>query len=100
MVTREWAAIHRKHHAKCETADDPHSPQVYGIRKVLLEGAELYRKESANPETLERYGQGTPDDWIERNVYSRHSCRGIALMLIVGFRAVRLHRHHRSGPCR
>ena len=84
-VTQEWTAIHRKHHAKCETADDPHSPQIYGIRKVLLEGAELYRKESANRETLERYGEGTPNDWIERNVYSRHSFAGVALMLIVDF---------------
>lgn len=82
MVTKEWAAIHRKHHAKCETADDPHSPQVRGIRKVLLEGAELYRAESKNPETLSRYGHGTPDDWIERNVY-RHSVLGVSLMLVI-----------------
>lgn len=82
MVTKEWAAIHRKHHAKCETEDDPHSPQVKGIRKVLLEGAELYRSEAKNAETLERYGHGTPDDWLERNVY-RHSIVGISLMLII-----------------
>ena len=82
MVTKEWAAIHRKHHAKCETADDPHSPQVKGIRKVLWEGAELYRAESKNAETLERYGHGTPDDWMERNVY-RHSVLGVSLMLII-----------------
>ena len=82
MVTKEWAAIHRKHHAKCETAQDPHSPQVKGIRKVLWEGAELYRAESKNAETLERYGHGTPDDWIERNVY-RHSVLGVSLMLII-----------------
>src|SRR6187431_2438646 len=82
-VTQEWAAIHRNHHAKCETADDPHSPQIYGIRKVLLEGAELYRKESANRETLERYGHGTPDDWIERALYNRYTILGISLMLIV-----------------
>ncbi|HXV10062.1 MAG TPA: fatty acid desaturase, partial [Burkholderiales bacterium] len=73
MVTKEWAAIHRKHHAKCETAEDPHSPQILGIRKVLLEGTELYRKESVNQETLERYGRGTPDDWIERKLYTRFS---------------------------
>src|SRR3954454_11225894 len=85
MVTKEWAAIHRKHHAKCETVDDPHSPQVHGIRKVLLEGAELYRRESANRQTLERYGYGTSDDWIERNVYSRYSILGISLMLIMNF---------------
>jgi stearoyl-CoA desaturase (delta-9 desaturase) len=85
MVTKEWAAIHRKHHAKCETVDDPHSPQIHGIRKVLLEGAELYRKESVNRQTLERYGYGTPDDWIERHVYSRYSILGISLMLIMNF---------------
>src|SRR4026207_1215648 len=67
MITKEWAAIHRKHHAKCETRDDPHSPVIFGIRKVLLEGTELYREESRNAETLERYGHGTPDDWLERN---------------------------------
>jgi len=83
MVTKEWAAIHRKHHAKCETVDDPHSPVIYGIKKVLTEGAELYRIESKNKETLERYGHGTPDDWVERNVYTGHSAAGIALMLII-----------------
>jgi len=83
MVTKEWAAIHRKHHAKCETPEDPHSPQVVGIRKVLLEGTELYRKESLNDETMERYGRGTPDDWIERKLYSRHSTIGIGTMLVV-----------------
>lgn len=82
MVTKEWAAIHRKHHAKCETEDDPHSPQVRGIRKVLFEGAELYRAESKNLETLSRYGHGTPDDWVERNVY-KHSVLGVSLMLII-----------------
>ena len=83
MVTKEWAAIHRKHHAKCETAEDPHSPQIVGIRKVLLEGTELYRKESLNQETLERYGRGTPDDWMERNLYTRFSTLGIAIMLVI-----------------
>ncbi len=83
MVTKEWAAIHRKHHAKCETAEDPHSPQVLGLRKVLLEGSELYRAESKNTETLEKYGHGTPDDWIERHLYTRHSAAGVALMLII-----------------
>jgi stearoyl-CoA desaturase (delta-9 desaturase) len=82
MVTREWTAIHRKHHAKCETAEDPHSPQRVGIRKVLLEGAELYRAESVNLHTLERYGHGTPDDWIERHLYSRFSVLGISLLLV------------------
>jgi len=83
MVTKEWAAIHRKHHAKCETAEDPHSPQVLGIRKVLREGSELYRAEAKNQETLDKYGHGTPIDWIERNLYTPHSAKGIALMFIV-----------------
>src|SRR3954470_21402370 len=80
MVTKEWAAIHRKHHAKCETADDPHSPQIYGINRVLWLGVFLYVKESANKETMERYGHGTPDDWMEHNVYSRHAIHGLFLM--------------------
>jgi stearoyl-CoA desaturase (delta-9 desaturase) len=85
MVTREWTAIHRKHHAKCETDDDPHSPQRYGIRMVLLQGAELYRAESAKPLTIERYGHGTPDDWIERHLYGRFTILGISLLLISEF---------------
>ncbi|MGA8006160.1 MAG: fatty acid desaturase [Burkholderiales bacterium] len=80
MVTKEWAAIHRKHHAKCETAEDPHSPQVYGINRVLWAGVFLYVKESYNRETLERYGHGTPDDWMERNLYTRHPILGLTLM--------------------
>lgn len=83
MVTKEWAAIHRKHHAACETVDDPHSPQILGIKKVFWEGAELYRKESKNLETMEKYGKGTPDDWIERHVYTPYSARGIALMAVI-----------------
>ncbi len=83
MVTREWVAIHRKHHARCETQDDPHSPVAHGIKTVLLTGSELYRAESKNRETLAKYGQGTPDDWIERNVYTRHSVLGVSLMLII-----------------
>jgi stearoyl-CoA desaturase (Delta-9 desaturase) len=83
MVTKEWAAIHRKHHAKCETAEDPHSPQVLGIRKVLREGSELYRAEAKNQETLDKYGHGTPSDWIERNLYTPHSAKGITLMFIL-----------------
>jgi len=83
MVTKEWAAIHRKHHAKCETAEDPHSPQVLGIRKVLREGSELYRAEAKNQETLDKYGHGTPSDWIERHLYTPHSAKGIALMFII-----------------
>ena len=83
MVTRAWTAVHRKHHAKCEGPEDPHSPKVFGIRKVLLQGAELYRREADNPETLEKYGHGTPDDWLERNVYSRHSIAGLGLLLVI-----------------
>ncbi|MEO8407846.1 MAG: acyl-CoA desaturase [Oxalobacteraceae bacterium] len=83
QVTKEWAAIHRKHHAKCETAEDPHSPVTRGIRKVLFEGAELYRAESKNRETIEKYGHGTPDDWLERNVYTKYSGAGVVLMLFI-----------------
>jgi len=83
MVTKEWASIHRKHHAKCETVDDPHSPQILGINTVLTRGAELYKKEAANQETLDKFGHGTPDDWLERNVYSKLSWQGVGLMLII-----------------
>jgi len=83
QVTKEWTAVHRKHHAKCEQAEDPHSPHVHGIRTVLFTGAELYRIEAKNQDTLDRYGHGTPDDWIERNLYTRFSWQGVALMLIV-----------------
>ena len=83
MVTKEWVAIHRKHHAKCETEDDPHSPQTRGIRKVLLEGSELYRIEAKNADTLAKFGHGTPNDWIERVVYSRHTVVGIISLLII-----------------
>lgn len=82
-VTKEWTAIHRKHHAKCETPEDPHSPVHYGIGKVLKEGAELYRAEAANQETLDRYGAGTPDDWIERKLYTPHTYVGIFIMLAI-----------------
>lgn len=83
MVTKQWAAIHRKHHAKCETVDDPHSPQVLGIETVLSRGAELYRAEAKNQETIDKFGHGTPDDWIEKNLYSRFQWQGVALMLII-----------------
>jgi stearoyl-CoA desaturase (delta-9 desaturase) len=83
MVTKEWVAIHRKHHAKCETEDDPHSPQTRGIDTVLWRGAELYRAESRNLETLEKYGHNTPDDWLERNVYSRFVWQGVGLLLLL-----------------
>ena len=82
MLTKEWVAIHRKHHAYCETPDDPHSPVIYGIRKVLLEGAELYRAEKDNPETLEKFGRGTPDDWLEKNFYLRFPYSGVVLMVV------------------
>jgi len=82
MRTKEWVAIHRKHHAFCETPDDPHSPVIYGIRKVLFEGAELYRAEKNNPETLEKFGRGTPDDWLERNFYLRFPYTGIVLIVL------------------
>jgi stearoyl-CoA desaturase (delta-9 desaturase) len=83
MITREWAAIHRKHHAKCETQDDPHSPQILGLEKVLWEGVELYRQETKNRETIEKYGHGTPDDWIERKLYSAYNSWGLGLMLVI-----------------
>ncbi|MDH4274444.1 MAG: transposase [Gammaproteobacteria bacterium] len=83
MVTRQWVAIHRKHHAFCETPDDPHSPQVLGLRKVLWQGAELYQRAARDQALLARYGQGTPDDWLERHVYSAHDRLGVSLMLII-----------------
>lgn len=83
MITKEWAAIHRKHHAKCETADDPHSPQELGINKVLWTGVVLYVKESYKTETMTRYGHGTPDDWLERNVYTPLNKWGIGVMAMI-----------------
>ena len=83
QVTKEWASIHRKHHAKCDTEEDPHSPQTRGIRKVLFEGAELYRAESKVQETMDKYGHGTPDDWMERHVYTGRSMMGVVAMLVI-----------------
>lgn len=83
MITREWVAIHRKHHAKCETIEDPHSPQQKGLHTVLWLGAFLYRRESLNPDTLNLYGRGTPDDWLERNIYARLPWLGVLLMLLI-----------------
>ena len=83
MVTKEWAAIHRKHHAKCETPEDPHSPQILGLNSVLWGGVFLYVKESRNPETMTRYGHGTPDDWIENHIYTPFQKFGILLMLAI-----------------
>lgn len=82
MVTREWVAVHRKHHAYCETQDDPHSPVIYGLRTIALRGAEVYRVEAANAETLEKFGRGTPSDWLERRLY-RHGFVGIYLTLLI-----------------
>nr|WP_315425654.1 fatty acid desaturase [uncultured Albidiferax sp.] len=83
QVTKEWVSIHRKHHAKCETKDDPHSPVAHGIKTVFWTGAELYRKESKNLETIAKFSHGCPNDWIERNLYSRFSWQGVGLMLIL-----------------
>ncbi|MBN9409504.1 MAG: fatty acid desaturase [Burkholderiales bacterium] len=83
MVTKEWVAIHRKHHAKCETEEDPHSPQTRGIDTVMWRGAELYRAESKNQETMQKFGHGTPNDWLENNLYSRYGWQGVGLMLIL-----------------
>ncbi len=83
QVTKEWVSIHRKHHAKCETAEDPHSPQTRGIETVFWKGAELYRAESKNLETMAKFGHGTPKDWIERNLYTRYSWQGVGLMMII-----------------
>jgi stearoyl-CoA desaturase (delta-9 desaturase) len=83
METKEFVAVHRKHHAKCETEEDPHSPQTRGIDTLLLRGTELYRAEARNKETLSRYGQGTPTDWLERNVYTLNSRKGVVLMILI-----------------
>lgn len=83
MLTGQWAAIHRKHHAKCETEEDPHSPQTRGIWKVLLEGAELYRTEAKNEETMRKFSHGTPNDWMERNVYTKYPILGVSLMMVL-----------------
>ena len=83
MITKEFVAVHRKHHAKCETEEDPHSPQTRGIKALLLTGVELYRVEAENKETLVKFGHNTPDDWVERNVYSRFTWQGVGLMLII-----------------
>ena len=83
MITKEWVAIHRKHHARCEREGDPHSPVVFDLGMVFFRGAELYREEAQNEETLKRFGHGTPDDWMERNVYSRHNLLGILIMLSI-----------------
>ena len=83
MVTKQWVAIHRKHHRFTEEDKDPHSPHVYGIWRVLFKGAGLYHSASKDQEMVAQYGVGTPDDWIERNVYTKHSRLGITLMLLI-----------------
>ncbi len=83
MVTREWVAIHRKHHVACETEEDPHSPQTHGIHTLLWRGAELYRGAAEDRAMLERYGRGTPDDWLERHVYGVHPNWGVGTMLVI-----------------
>ncbi|HEU5296043.1 MAG TPA: fatty acid desaturase [Burkholderiaceae bacterium] len=83
MVTKEWVAIHRKHHAKCETEDDPHSPVTRGIRTVLLTGTELYRAEALNTDTLAKFGHNTPNDWLERKLYSRYTILGVSLLIAI-----------------
>jgi stearoyl-CoA desaturase (delta-9 desaturase) len=83
MITKEWVAIHRKHHAKCETEEDPHSPKVFGINKVLWEGVDLYRIASHDQSTMDKYGKGTPDDWLERNVYAKHAYWGPTLTFVL-----------------
>lgn len=85
MITRQWVAVHRKHHAACETADDPHSPQVLGLKKVLWQGAELYREAANDKALVERFGHGTPDDLVERNLYTRFNFLGVSLLLVVDF---------------
>ncbi|MGO9853338.1 MAG: fatty acid desaturase [Steroidobacteraceae bacterium] len=81
-VTREWVAVHRKHHAYADREGDPHSPLVFGLSRVLFEGFELYRAAGRDPETLRNYGRGTPDDWLERHVYSRHPYAGLVLFIV------------------
>ena len=83
MTTREWVAVHRKHHARCETAEDPHSPQIVGIWRVLFGGVGLYRTAAADEATLETYGRGTPDDWLERRVYAHFRLLGLVLMGVI-----------------
>lgn len=84
MVTKEWVAVHRKHHAKCDTPEDPHSPRYFGLQKILLEGADIYTKAGRDQEILREYGAGTPDDWLERNLYGgTHRKLGIGITLVV-----------------
>lgn len=83
MVTKQWVAIHRKHHSSTDVEGDPHSPHVYGIWRVLFKGAGLYHDASKNTKMIDNFGRGTPDDWMEHNVYSKHSRIGILIMLAI-----------------
>jgi stearoyl-CoA desaturase (delta-9 desaturase) len=83
MVTQEWVAVHRKHHARCETEEDPHSPKIFGVRTVLWQGVDLYRVAAARRDDLEKYGRGTPQDWLERNIYTRYAYAGPTLMFLI-----------------
>lgn len=83
MVTKQWVAIHRKHHRFTDIEGDPHSPNIYGIWKVLFKGAMLYHEASKDKKMVDTYGVGTPDDWLESNVYSAHSRLGIAILLLL-----------------
>lgn len=85
ISTKEWVSVHRKHHARCEGPEDPHSPQIHGLKKVLLEGAELYREAADDKEILQKFGHGTPDDWLERQVYTRYKMLGIAMLAVLEF---------------
>ncbi|AFC87551.1 DesA family fatty acid desaturase [Frateuria aurantia] len=83
MITKEWVGVHRKHHARVDTAEDPHSPQYAGIKKVFWDGVSLYRNSAARKDDMEKYGRGTPDDWVEKHVYTGHAMLGIVLMAII-----------------
>jgi stearoyl-CoA desaturase (delta-9 desaturase) len=82
-VTREWVAVHRRHHAYADLPGDPHSPVVFGLRRVLMQGYELYAAAARDPKILENYGRGTPDDWLEHNLYSRFPKVGISLFVVL-----------------
>jgi len=83
MVTKEWVAVHRKHHRFCEQPGDPHSPHIHGIWKVLFSGAFLYADATNDKKMVQSYGIGTPDDWIERNIYTKYSLLGVMILLII-----------------
>lgn len=83
MVTKQWVAIHRKHHRYCETKDDPHSPRIHGLYKVLFGGAFLYHEASKDKDMVDTYGVGTPDDWVEQNIYTPHSRLGISILFLL-----------------